>query len=77
MYNVEDKFSISLLVNGDNFNRNDIMIGVLSLYYGKEYSFPDLNGFAVSKEKLQSYTGTYATPTFPMKITITEEMVNF
>ena len=29
-------------VNGDNFNRNDIMIGVLSLYY---YSFPDLNGF--------------------------------
>ena len=73
MYNVEDKFCISLLVNGDNFNRNDIMIGVLSLYYGKEYSFPDLNGFAVSKEKLQSYTGTYATPTFPMKITITEE----
>lgn len=40
MYNVEDKFGISLLVNGDNFNRNDIMIGVLSLYYGKEYSFP-------------------------------------
>lgn len=72
MYNVEDKFGISLIVNGDNFNRNDIMIGVLSFYYGKDYNFPDINGFSVSKEKLSEYLGTYATPTFPMKITISE-----
>ncbi len=73
MYNIEEKFGISLIVNGDNFNRNDIMIGVLSLYYEKPYTFPNLKDFAVSKEVLSKYIGTYSSPTFPMKITVTEE----
>jgi len=42
------------------------------LFYGKEYTFPDLKGFKVSKESLSKYVGIYSTPTFPMKITITE-----
>lgn len=71
-YNTEDRFAVSLLVNGDNFSRNDIMIGVLSFYYGKEFQFPNLKGFTVSKEKMLSYIGTYSTPSFPLKITITE-----
>lgn len=71
-YNPEDQLTVSLIVNGDNFNRNDIMIGVLSFYYGKEFQFPNLNGFAVSKEKIVSYVGTYSSPSFPLKITITE-----
>lgn len=73
MYNIEEKFGISLIVNGDNFNRNDIMIGVLSLYYEKPYTFPNLKDFAVSKEVLSKYIGTYSSPTFPMKIMVTEE----
>lgn len=72
-YNEEEKFGLSLIVNGDNFNRNDIMIGVLSLYYEKPYTFPNLKDFAVSKEVLSKYIGTYSSPTFPMKIMVTEE----
>jgi len=73
MYNIEEKFGISLIVNGDNYNRNDIMIGVLSLYYEKQYAFPNLKDFAISKEVLSKYIGTYSSPTFPMKVAITEE----
>lgn len=72
-YNEEEKFGLSLLVNGDNFNRNDIMIGVLSLYYGKKYSFPDLKSFPVPDAVLQKYAGTYACKTFPIKIVVTTE----
>lgn len=72
-YNEEEKFGLSLIVNGDNYNRNDIMIGVLSLYYEKPYTFPNLKDFAVSKEVLSKYIGTYSSPTFPMKIMVTEE----
>lgn len=71
-YNPDDKTGFAIIVNGDNYSRNDIMIGVLSLFYGKEYTFPDLKGFKVSKESLSKYVGIYSTPTFPMKITITE-----
>lgn len=73
MYNIEEKFGISLIVNGDNYNRNDIMIGVLSLYYDKKYSFPDLKSFAVSDAVLKKYTGVYSSPTVPLKITVTTE----
>lgn len=70
-YNVEEKFGVSLIVNGDNYNRNDIMIGVLSLYYNKEYSFPDLTKIVVDEVILQKYVGVYSSKTFPLKVTIT------
>lgn len=71
-YNPDDKTGFAIIVNGDNYNRNDIMIGVLSLFYGKEYTFPDLKGFKVSKETLDKYVGVYSTPAFPLKITVTQ-----
>ena len=72
-YNQEEKLGLSLIVNGDNYNRNDIMIGVLSLYYNKEYKFPDLTAFAVKEELLQKYSGIYSSKTIPLKITVTTE----
>ncbi len=70
-YNVEEKFGLSLIANGDNYNRNDIMIGVLSLYYNKEYAFPDLTKILIDDAILQKYVGVYSSKTFPMKVTIT------
>lgn len=39
-YYPSEKVGISLIVNGDNFNRNDIMIGILSMYYKMPFPFP-------------------------------------
>lgn len=71
-YLPEENIAFSIIVNGDNYNRNDIMLGVLDLFYEKPYSFPDLKGFAVSPDILHKYTGTYGSKTIPLKITVKE-----
>jgi CubicO group peptidase (beta-lactamase class C family) len=72
-YYPAEKTGVSLIVNGDNFNRNDIMIGILSIYYKMPYQFPNLTTFEVSKDKLESYQGVYASTQLPIKITIKAE----
>jgi hypothetical protein len=75
-YNPEDKTGFAIIVNGDNYNRNDIMIGVLSLFYGSGYSFPEFKQFEVSKAVLEKYVGTYKSAAFPMKIKVFVENGN-
>jgi CubicO group peptidase (beta-lactamase class C family) len=72
-YNIEDKLALSLIVNGDNYNRNDIMLGVLNLLYEKPYTFPDLAGITVENKILKNYVGVYSSPNLPLKIQISLE----
>lgn len=72
-YYPAEKVGISLIVNGDNYNRNDIMNGILSIYYKMPYQFPNLITFDVNPEKLKSYQGVYSSLDLPMKITIKVE----
>ncbi len=69
-YYPTDKTSVSLIVNGDNFNRNDIMIGILSIYYKMPYQFPNAITFEVNPETLNKYQGVYGSTELPIKITI-------
>jgi len=65
------KLGISLIVNGDNFNRNDIMIGVLSIYYKMPFPFPKFNKIEASE--LVKFTGTYSSKELPLKMTVSEK----
>ena len=65
-----ENLGVSLIVNGDNFNRNDIMIGVLSIYYKMPYQFPNLINIKVKPEILNEYSGVYSSTQLPIKITI-------
>lgn len=69
-YYPAEKLGVSLIVNGDNYNRNDIMIGILSIYYKMPYAFPNLKSFKVDENKLKSYEGTYSSKEIPLKIKI-------
>ncbi|RXR20597.1 class A beta-lactamase-related serine hydrolase [Flavobacterium amnicola] len=69
-YYPAEKLGVSLIVNGDNFNRNDIMIGVLSIYYKMPYQFPNLVSIKVKPEILNGYAGVYSSAQLPIKITI-------
>ncbi|MDI9311029.1 MAG: serine hydrolase domain-containing protein [Limnohabitans sp.] len=69
-YYPPEKFGVSLIVNGDNFNRNDIMIGILSIYYKMPYQFPNIISVKVKPEVLNSYTGVYSSSQLPIKIEI-------
>ena len=67
-YYPNDNLSVSLIVNGDNFNRNDIMIGILSIYYKMPFPFPNFD--KIDNTVLQKYVGTYASKDIPLKINI-------
>jgi len=70
-YYPTEKLGISLIVNGDNFNRNDIMIGILSIYYKMPFPFPTFT--KVDTAILAKYTGTYASKELPIKIMLSEK----
>jgi D-alanyl-D-alanine carboxypeptidase len=72
-YDPQTGLSFALLGNGVNYSFNDILIGMLSIVYGREYSIPtfeERQPITMTREQLTAYTGTYASPGFPLKIQI-------
>ena len=70
-YYQQDDMTISLLSNGVNYSQNDIMLGILSIYYKSPYRFPVFG--TLSPEKIKDYVGTYASKDIALKVTIFEK----
>jgi CubicO group peptidase (beta-lactamase class C family) len=70
-YYQQDDMTISLLSNGVNYSQNDIMLGVLSIYYKSPYRFPVFE--TLNPEKIKDYVGTYASKDIALKVTIFEK----
>lgn len=70
-YYPTEQLGVSLIVNGDNFNRNDIMIGILSIYYKIPFPFPSFD--KINQDLIIKYSGTYSSKDIPLKITIFEK----
>ncbi len=71
-----ENVSVAFTANGLAMPINDIMIGVLSIYFGKEYSLPEFKetkALDLKSEDLDKYLGVYSSPGFPLKITITKK----
>lgn len=73
-YYEKDDLSISLIVNGENYSQNDIMIGILSIYYKLPYPFPNFK--KLDAELIKKYSGTFASKDIPLKITVFEKEGN-
>jgi D-alanyl-D-alanine carboxypeptidase len=70
-YFPEDKVAIALIGNGFSYAMNDLMIGLLSIAFNREFELPSFKEAAeVDAEKLKQYQGVYASAGFPLKITI-------
>lgn len=70
-YYPSENLSISLITNGDNYNQNDIIIGILSIYYKIPYPFPSFE--KLDKQLIEKYVGTYASKDISLKIKIFEK----
>lgn len=70
-YYPSEQLSVSLIVNGDNYNNNDIMIGILSIYYKIPFPFPSFE--KINATLIAKYSGTYGSKDIPLKITIFEK----
>lgn len=71
-YFPDDKLAIAYSSNGQAYPVNDIMIGVLNIYFGASYRIPDFKAAAIklSAAELVQYAGTYASVKMPLKITV-------
>ncbi|MDZ7848652.1 MAG: serine hydrolase [Owenweeksia sp.] len=69
-----EDLAVAFTTNGMNFSINELMIAVLSIYFQKEYAFPEFEETKkLDSKTLEQYTGTYATPELPIKVTITHK----
>ncbi|WP_196140398.1 serine hydrolase [Aliikangiella sp. G2MR2-5] len=71
-YLPEDKLAISVTANGVNYNFNNVLIGVLSIYYGLPFELPnfDAKPIDVSQDKLSALVGEYETEALPLDISV-------
>jgi len=73
-YFPEDNVSIAYTSNGEVMAMNDILLGALSIYFGNDYTLPDLKpSLKLKSEDLDQYLGVYSSSSFPLKITISKK----
>lgn len=72
-YFPEDSLAVAYCTNGQVYPLNDILIGVLSICFNKEYSIPAFNTISLKTEDLDKYLGVYSSKQIPLKITITKD----
>ena len=69
-YFPEDSLAVSYMTNGKVYPVNDILIGVLSIYYNRNYAIPTFD--VVKVADLDKYVGIYSSKQMPLKISVTE-----
>jgi CubicO group peptidase (beta-lactamase class C family) len=74
-YFPDEKLAIAYCSNGEITPLNDMMIGVLSIYFNQPYKIPTYHSVELTSADLDQYLGVYASKEIPLKITITKENV--
>ncbi len=72
-YFPDEKLAIAYCSNGTVYSINDLLLGALSIYFGKPYSLPVFITYTVTTEELDRYLGIYSSTQIPLKITITKK----
>ena len=72
-YEPEEKLTVAYTTNAKVYPVDNIVRGVIDIYYNKPFTIPTLEGIVVSPEVLDKYVGVYSTPGAPVKWTITRE----
>ena len=72
-YYPKEKLGFSIIMNLDNYNMNEIVVSLLSIYYKMPFEFPEFKMVTVDDEILKNYEGIYASESIPLKITIKNE----
>jgi D-alanyl-D-alanine carboxypeptidase len=71
-YFPDEDVAIALTTNGLQYSMNDILIGALSIYYGRDFEIPsfDKKTITLSAEQMEKYVGTYVSNQLPMDIEV-------
>jgi CubicO group peptidase (beta-lactamase class C family) len=74
-YFPEDSIAVAYCTNGQVYPLNDILIGILSVCFNKDYSIPTFNAIFLKSADLNKYLGVYSSTQIPLKITITKDSI--
>ena len=69
----EDSVAIAYCTNGQVYPMNNILIGILSIYFNRPYTIPSFNTISLINNDLDKFQGVYSSIQIPLKITITKE----
>jgi D-alanyl-D-alanine carboxypeptidase len=72
-YEPEEKLAVAYTTNAKVYPVENIVRGVVDIYYNKPFQIPALESLAISPEILDKYVGVYSSPDAPVKWTITRE----
>ena len=74
-YYPADKLAIAICSNGGSFSPDQLLLATLAIYFGQPYQLPNFQatGYVPTPADLDRYLGTYASPGFPLKITVTRD----
>ncbi len=65
-----DSLAVVYCSNGVIYPVNDILIGILSIYFGKKYTIPTFTKIELTGDEIIKYLGEYASEDIPLKIII-------
>ncbi|MCX8533158.1 serine hydrolase domain-containing protein [Chryseobacterium luquanense] len=75
-YSPSEKYSISMIVNGEGLSHRKLFIGIISLIYDHEYEYPKFNELKkLPENELKKYEGDYHSkePKLDFKIFVKDE----
>lgn len=72
-YYPEEKLSIAISSNGIRYFNIDVVLCALSCYFNTPFKLPTFNFLELKPETLDLYSGQYASPQIPLKITISRK----
>ena len=55
-YNTKEDYSVSMIINGEEYHHNEFGAGILSMIYDADYTYPKF-GNDVTPEKFKNYIG--------------------
>lgn len=66
VYFPKEKTAVTLLLNASKMDINEVVLGILDIYFGYDYQLPLIEEIKNAEE----YVGTYSSPTFPLELKI-------
>nr|WP_294777774.1 serine hydrolase domain-containing protein [uncultured Flavobacterium sp.] len=72
-YFPDSNVSVALTSNGNNFDNNQIMIALLSIYYALPFEMPNFKTVPLTEVELDKYLGSYASEELAMTIKVSRK----
>jgi len=72
-YFPDDDVAFAFTGNGLNYPMNDVLIGMLSIYFGRDFEIPSMEktkAIALTKEQMQRYAGNYSSEEIALDIEV-------